>query len=463
MEIILHLYTFSTNIYKGHSLKGHMNLTLVNLVPPLKGDTTVPGGPLYIAAVLEEEGWYVDFRDYQLTTYENPLDQKNIKDFLSDSEDILAIGCFFNVLPFLLPSLEEIKAETPEKIIILGGSGPSSVAERLMRKFPFIDVVVKGEGEKTVKEIAQGIPYSRIKGIVYRSNGRIIQTPERERIHNLDALPFPAYEKIDLSHYTQAGVVTARGCPYHCSFCEVASLWGYHTEQRSVSSVIKETKMLYDRGITSLHINDDTFVLNRKWVLDFCQSLKNENIDITWRCLGRINLMDRDLLTTMANSGCVGIQYGIESGSEEVLKKVGKQITIPQVKEVIKMSVDAIEYVVSTFMWGFPFETMGDFFQTIYAMGVLADLGSLVKLLFLSPAPLSPLCKEYGNQLAFDEKFVPHLLWGVYEDKFSPEEKEQVFEMILQHPDVFSALYYVNSPDVEKKYEFLKNAGMLTD
>ncbi len=125
--------------------------------------------------------------------------------------------------------------------------------------------------------------------------------------------------------------------------------------------------------------------------------------------------------------------------------------------------MDTIEYIVSTFMWGFPFETMGDFFQTVYLMGVLSEMGSLVKLLFLSPAPLSPLYREYADQLKFDEKFVLHLLWGIYEDKFTPEEKNKVFEMILQHPDVFSALYYVKTPNVEKKYQFLKNAGMLID
>jgi anaerobic magnesium-protoporphyrin IX monomethyl ester cyclase len=438
-----------------------MNLTLVNFVPPLKGDTTVPLGPLYIASVLEEAGCQVDFRDYQLTSYENPLTQKSITDFLSDSEDFLGIGCFFNALPFLLPSLEKIKSESPEKTIVLGGPGPSSVAEKLMEEFPFIDVVVKGEGEFTMKDLALDNPLNQIKGIVYRSQGKVVSTPGRERIQNLDGLPYPDYTKIDLSKYTQAGVITARGCPYHCSFCEVAALWGYHTERRSVSNVIREIHMLYNEGVTSLHINDDTFVLDRKWVFNFCDALKKEGIDMTWRCQGRINLMDKDLLTKMSSSGCNGIQYGIESGSERVLKMVGKQIDIPQIKEVVRLSSDCIEYILSTFMWGFPFETMGDFFQTIYMMGVLAEMGSLVKLLFLSPTPLSPLYREYGNQLAFDEKFVPNLLWGVYKDKFSNEEKNEVFEMILQHPDVFSAFYYVDSPEVEEKYQILKNAGII--
>ncbi|MGD2247736.1 MAG: radical SAM protein [Candidatus Methanofastidiosia archaeon] len=438
------------------------SVTLVNLVPQVK-DSTVPLGPLYIAAVLEDMGCQVDFRDYQLSGYQNPLCHESILDFLSNSEDFLGIGCYFNVLPFLLPSLEKIKEETPEKTIILGGPGPSSVAKKLMEKFSCIDVIVKGEGEATMKELAENTPLNRINGIVYRDNGKIYTTPKRERINNLDCLPFPAYEKVDLSLYDQAGVVTARGCPYHCSFCEVASLWGYHTEHRSVDQVIKEITMLHEKGVTSLHINDDTFVLHRKWVLSFCEKLQKESIDMTWKCLGRINLMDEELLSAMADAGCTGIQYGVESGSERVLKMVGKQISVPQIKKVIALSTKYIEYVLSTFMWGFPFETMGDFFQTVYLMGVLVEMDSLVKLLFLSPAPLSPLYREYCDQLKFDEKFVPNLLWGDYQDTLSVEEKHDVINFIREYPDVFAAFYYIYTPEVEKKYQFLKKAGILQE
>jgi anaerobic magnesium-protoporphyrin IX monomethyl ester cyclase len=436
------------------------SVTLVNLVPPLRSDKTVPGGPLYIAAVLEENGCYVDFRDYQMSTYENPLDYHNIVKFLADSEDVIALGCFFNVLPFLLPTLQKVRDETPEKTMILGGPGPSSVAEKLMEAFPWIDIVVKGEGERTITELAQGVPYKDVKGIVFRSGENVVSTPPRERIHTLDEVPFPAYDKIDLTKYDQAGVITARGCPYRCTFCEVASLWGYHTEQRSVSNVMDEITLLHDRGMTDFHINDDTFVLNRKWVEQFCNQLQND-MDITWRCLGRINLMDRSLLSAMAQSGCNGIQYGVESGSEQILQKIGKQISISQIKEVVSMSVQYMEHVISTFMWGFPFETMGDFYETVYMMGVLNELGSLVKLLFLSPAPLSPLYREYKTQLQFDERFVPNVLWGIYEDKFSQEKKKEIFDLILRYPEVFSAFYYIDTPEVEKKYGILKQAGLL--
>ncbi len=432
-------------------------MTLINFMSPLGGETTVPLGPLYIASVLEEAGCSVDFRDYQLTR--EHLSQEHITDFLSDSEDVIGVSCLFNTLPFVLLSLKKLKAESPEKMIILGGSGPSSTAEKLMEKFPFVDVIVKGEGEVTVRDIAEEVPFDRIKGIVYQSHGNVISTPERERIHNLDRLPFPAYDKIDLSHYDHAGIITARGCPYHCSFCEVAPLWGHFTVQRSISHVMDEIRMLYDCGVRKIHINDDTFVLNRKWVLTFCNALKHENMDVTWMCNGRINLMDEDLISKMADSGCVAIQYGIESGSERVLKLMGKQITIPQVEEVINLSVQYVD-TISTFMWGFPFETMGDFFQTVYLMGEVAGMGSLISLFLLAPTPSSQLCREYLDQLRFSEELVSNLLWDIF-DGVPLKEKNQIFEVIRENPHIFSGFYHIHTPDIDKKYMFLEQAGLL--
>lgn len=437
-------------------------ISLLNFVPRLEGETTFPLGPLYITSMLEQLDCEVDFRDYQLATYKDPLSQESILNFLSGSKKTLGISCFFNTLPFILPCLQKIKAENPEKRIILGGPGPTSVAERIMRRFFFIDNVVVGEGEHTMLDMAKGLPNSDIRGIVYRSNGKVLVNPPRERIRKLDSLPFPAYHKVEFSNYNNAGIITTRGCPYRCSFCEAAPLWGYSTKQRSVSNVISEIRILYDHyGVRTLHINDDTFVLNRSWVLDFCSALKAEKIDITWRCLGRINLMDEELISKMADAGCVGIQYGIESGSEHVLKLIAKQISKSKVKNIIKMSVNHIKSVISTFMWGFPYESMEDFFETIYLMGEVAELGSLIKLLLLSPSPLSPLYREYSHQLKFSEKLVSNLLWGVLKNTVSPEEKEHALRMIVQNQDIFPGFFYIYSPDINKKYSVLKKARII--
>ena len=223
--------------------------------------------------------------------------------------------------------------------------------------------------------------------------------------------------------------------------------------------MMAEIKMLHECGVKKLHINDDTFVLNRKWVLDFCDALKAEKMGITWMCNGRINLMDEELISKMASSGCTAVQYGVESGSERVLKMMGKQISVSQVRKIINLSVQYMD-TISTFMWGFPFETMGDFFQTVYVMGDVADMGSSVSLFLLAPLSLSPLYREYRDKLRFSEELVSNLLWDVF-DRIPSEEKNEIFEMIRGNPDVFSGFYHIYTPDLEKKYDFLKQAGLI--
>jgi radical SAM superfamily enzyme YgiQ (UPF0313 family) len=226
--------------------------------------------------------------------------------------------------------------------------------------------------------------------------------------------------------------------------------------------VISEVKVLYEsHGVRTLHMNDDTFVLDREWVLGFCDALQAEGLDIDWFCLGRINLMDRHLLTRMSDAGCIGIQYGVESGSESVLRRVGKQISLTQVHDVVRMSVDCIENVVCTFVWGFPFETMEDFFATIYLMGATVELGSVVKLSVLSPSPLSPIYLEYGHLLRFSDELASNFSWFTMEDAAPQVEREQAVAMILEHPDLFPGFYYFHTPEALRKHEILVSSGFV--
>lgn len=169
--------------------------------------------------------------------------------------------------------------------------------------------------------------------------------------------------------------------------------------------------------------------------------------------------MDEKLLSAMNKAGCTAVQYGIESGSNHVLKKIGKKITVSQVKEVISSTLEHMD-TISNFMWGFPFETLGDFFQTVYLMGEAAEMGSLISLFLLAPLPLSPIYKKYRTILRFSEDLMSDLLGNVF-DAVPPEEKKEIIGLIRQNPDIFSGFYHVYTPEVEKKYQFLKKAGWI--
>jgi radical SAM superfamily enzyme YgiQ (UPF0313 family) len=439
------------------------DITLVNFVTGLGSGPTVPLGPLYIASVLEQSGCAVDFRDYQLASNKKPLSINTMAGFLHGAKQTVGISCQFNTLPFVLACLERVRRDDPAKTIILGGPGPTSVAENVLRHFPSVDAVVKGEGEQTILDIASGAPDRDIRGIVYRRpDGDVASNPPRERIRDLDTLPFPAYHLAEVSDYSHAGVITARGCPYRCSFCEVAPLWGNKTRERSVANVISEIKLLHDRyGIETIHLNDDTFVLSRTRVEEFCRGIVAEGLDVAWWCLGRIDLVDEGLLSKMAHAGCVGVQYGIESGSENVLKRIGKKWDVSRIVDVVKMSLGVIENVTCTFVWGFPFESMGDFYETVHLMGVLAALGSPIKLLALSPSYLSPLYRDYSHTLRFSEDLVSNLSWGVLGDAAPMRDRKKILGMIRRYPDVFPGFYYFDSPDIEAKHRILSAAGLV--
>lgn len=136
---------------------------------------TLPLGPLYISSALRKNGYRVDFRDYQFYKAENPFDPDNIVSFLKDSSDIIAISTMCNFLPFIVLALKKIKQQLPHKVIILVGPGPTSVARQLLSAFPFIEIIVLGEGEETIVELMNQLASHKnlddVAGIAFRSDG----------------------------------------------------------------------------------------------------------------------------------------------------------------------------------------------------------------------------------------------------------------------------------------------------
>ncbi|WP_456474597.1 B12-binding domain-containing radical SAM protein [Candidatus Pyrohabitans sp.] len=435
------------------------DITLANLVLAPDNESFVPIGPLYLVSSLEEGGYNVDFRDYQLNGFKDPLTPESILAFLGDSSDVVGISCIFNMLPSVLMAVEELKKRHPEKKIILGGPGPTGVAEHILRHFPSVDVVVRGEGEKTIVELLDRLDrdMKNVRGICYRDGNRVRVNPPQERIKELDTLP--AYHRIKFKEYANVGVMTSRGCPYRCSFCEVSPLWGHTNYQRSIENVMEELSLLRDKyGVESIRFCDDTFVLSRKRVLEFCSEIRKEGLDIRWACMGRVNLMDRELMGEMRRAGCRGVQYGVESGSNRVLQKINKGFTKQMAGDVILKSVEYFEHVISTFIWGFPFESMEDFYETIFFMSSLAEAGSKIKFFLLSPSPLSQLYRDYRDNLRFSEELCSELVWKGYDNFIN---KKKISAMIRAYPEIFPDFYYIDSGNIHKKYQLLKNSELI--
>ncbi|MFH1173032.1 MAG: radical SAM protein [bacterium] len=261
----------------------------------------------------------------------------------------------------------------PQAKIVFGGVHPTVLPAEVINQ-PEVDIVVKGEGELTFTEILAGRELAEIKGIVYKTDGQVMDNPARERIDNLDQLPFPAYDLLPMDKYYPAqgsyerlpaiSMLTTRGCPGRCTFCN--KTLGSRIVFRSAGSLVEEIKKLVkDFGIRQIMFYDDTFTVHKENVRQFCQLLLDQKIDITWCCFSRVDFIDLDLLKLMKQAGCHQIMYGIESGDQAVLDSINKNIKLDQIREVIKLTKQAGIDIRGAFMIGSPMETKETVLRTL--------------------------------------------------------------------------------------------------
>lgn len=196
----------------------NLNMLFMRYGETVERELHVPLGCLYLTRALESAGFDVDFRDYQLCPSADPFDMAVFLDFLAEPAPVIGLSCMANLLPFTLLAARAIRERYPDRVIVLGGVGSTAAEDAILRRFPWIDVICRGEAERTGPELlaalGNGRDLSRIPGLSWRDfQGTIRQNDDRPRITDLDAIAFPAFEKIDLKHYAGYGMMTSRGCP----------------------------------------------------------------------------------------------------------------------------------------------------------------------------------------------------------------------------------------------------------
>ncbi len=351
-----------------------MNILLIN--PKLKTwspNIYVPLGLCYIAASLEQAGHYVDILDMNSEKVSDKALVKHI-----EHSPIVGIGGLVTEYSEVVRLVKVIKGYSNAPVV-LGGPLATTHAEELLVASG-ANFAVVGEGERTIVELVKAIETGEvkelIKGIVYRDADGVVAHPPREPEKILDSIPHPSRYLLDMRRYSthhfktfgikvpkmkSTTLISSRGCVYKCSFCDRQAC-GTRWYARSPEDIVSEMRDLRDAyGIRGFVFNDDTFVVNRKRVLDFCTLLEKELPDAVWYCNGRVNLMDEEMIQAMAKSGCVGIAYGIESGNQAILDSVHKQITLEQVERIVGLTKRAGIHVTGYFMLGI----LGDTRQTI--------------------------------------------------------------------------------------------------
>jgi len=298
-----------------------------------------PMSLLYIEAVLREHGYSSKILDCNVKNINASALNKIIHQYKPRFVGITMMTCqIYNGIRIA----RDIKKYFADIQIIGGGSHISASMEELFHFCDSFNYLVYGEGEYTILEIIKGILISNINGIIYQKNEMIVTNKPRQYIKDLDQLPYPDHSVVKLEHYandvnSKNGYLTiqmSRGCPYSCTYCGISCSHGKKPRIRSVKNTIDEIEYNITRfGIRNYKFIDGAFTINRKFVEEFCSGLKSRKIQIQWRCLTRVDLVDKQLLSLMKNAGCNIITFGIESGSDKVLDTINKGYNT---KEVIK-------------------------------------------------------------------------------------------------------------------------------
>jgi anaerobic magnesium-protoporphyrin IX monomethyl ester cyclase len=270
------------------------------------------------------------------------------------------------------------KRLNPDIKVVIGGPHPSSVGKEIMDE-PAIDIAVKGEGEDTIvdmlKAVEEGSSFDKIQGVIYRNNGKIVENGPREKISDLDWRIFPHqsaqaalkdYDRYPISAFKY--IFATRGCPYNCFYCGSREIWGRQVRFRSPDNVADEIQELQRKGIRLIHFSDDTFGVNRSHLRSLCEMILKRCPGLLWSCETHVNLIDEETVSLMKTAGCYSIEIGIESGNNEMLQKIRKNILIEEglaACETIKRF--GIE-VVTLFMAGFPDETEKSLYDTYNAI-----------------------------------------------------------------------------------------------
>jgi len=427
----------------------NLNLMLVNQNGIFDQQNYVPLGLLYIAACLEEESYNVELIDYQLFAHAKRFNARLFAEAAGPTARLLGISCMSNLLPYAILCARELKKGRPDLRIILGGVGPSPVAREILAAFPYIDSVVEGEGELTMLQFMKG-PISPL--------------PRRRLAKNLARFPLPAYSLVDFAQYDAApSIITSRGCPYRCAFCTEPHNFGNRVRFRSVESVVDELELVHALSGRSLFLfQDDTLPLNRARFRRLMKAFRNLSFPMRWKCFSRVDLMDEELMSEMAETGCVQIRYGIESGSNKTLKRIRKGFTIEQAYAIARRSAKYFPSVHASFIWGYPFENMTEFEETLNWVSKFEEGGITVLLFEYSPLPGSPLYKKYNKGLTFSkDHYSFYVVTGhevVKSDSFqSKPDMDSAYSLIQKYPKIFSGFYQYENLEMLKKQHRLEH------
>ena len=291
-----------------------------------------PLGLAFIAAVLRSNGFDVKLIDSTTLGY----DLEKLRQVIGRwRPHVVGIGANSPVYPIAVQVADVAKQAVPSATVVLGGCHPTLYPQRAVRNAS-VDVVVVGEGEFATAEIctalAEGKDLAGIAGIVHKSGETVVHEQQRPFLEDLDRLPFPAFDLLPMHKYRislgiarktpAVSMVASRGCPMNCKFCTSPGIWKRHWRYHSPEYVADVLGLLARRyGVRHVQFRDDTFTIDKDWVLAICDQLLRRNLRLNWDCYSTVGLIREDMVRRMKEAGCTCLSIGIESGNDRMLQK----------------------------------------------------------------------------------------------------------------------------------------------
>ena len=397
----------------------------------------LPIGPAYIAGTLLAAGYRVAVVDAlgEAPLQRGQTSQPNlichglaiaeIVDRIDASTDAVAISVMFSQQwPHVADLIRAIHARLPGRPIFVGGEHVTGAWEFVLDTCEPVTACAIGEGEETMLELAAFVAgtgaLEDVKGIACRIDGRAQRTAPRPRIRSVDAIPRPAWHLFPVANYLDRGftygvnlgrsmpILATRGCPYQCTFCSSPAMWTTRYYVRDVVDVVDEIASYVERyGATNIDFYDLTAIIKRDWILAFCAELERRELAITYQLPSgtRSEVLDEEVLTALARTGCRNICYAPESGSPETLARIKKKVKPERMVRSIRAATRANIVVKANLIIGFPDETRRQMWDTVRFGMKLAWLG-------VEDLPLFTFIPYPGTELYRDlraKKVIPEM------------------------------------------------------
>ncbi|WDV45518.1 radical SAM protein [Clostridiaceae bacterium M8S5] len=419
-------------------------------------------GQLILRDILQDK-YKVEYVNFDYLNYTKELQYKssakeNIKQFtdyiLNKKPKIVGFYTICNSFYVTIKIAEAIKSINKDIKIVFGGPHATMTAETCLENFSFIDVICLGESEKTILKLVNKLmkneDLKKTPGIVYRYGGSTIVNKPCELLTNEELVNYNVYnyKPFEFSKNDRIELEVGRGCPFSCTFCSTSMFWGRKFRIKPVREIINQmVKINRIYNVKKFSLIHDMFTVNKQTVHAFCNILLSEKLEFEWTCSSRIDALDEETILLMHRANCKGMFLGIETGSRKMQKTINKCLDLDDVQNLISIIVKTGIDVTVSFIYGFPYETIQDFKETIKIMEEIRRLGVTdIQLHRFMVLPQTVDTNKIKNKVYFDQSDVNISIYNtrIYDD--------EAIDFIKRYPEAFIQ-YHTFSSEVRRQYK----------